>query len=88
MQNRSTAVLQCANILKKRTLLALLHLFEHTTLYILQQLYQNLCGMMKKRIEAVVSKVSKLPKARDKIHRVGLCQYSISLLLQHRDKRA
>jgi hypothetical protein len=40
MQNRSTAVLQCANILKKRTLLALLHLFEHTTLYILQQLYQ------------------------------------------------
>ena len=44
--------------------------------------------MMKKRIEAVVSKVSKLPKARDKIHRVGLCQYSISLLLQHRDKSA
>lgn len=60
MQNRSTAVLQCANILKKRTLLALLHLFEHTTLYILQQLYQNLCGMMKKRIEAVVSKLPKI----------------------------
>lgn len=31
--------------------------------------------MMKKRIETVVSKVSKLPKAHDKIHRVGLCQY-------------
>ena len=65
---------QCANILKKRTLLALLRLFEHATLHILQQLYQILCGMMKKRIETVVSKVSNLTKIRDKIHRIGLCQ--------------